>query len=155
MYGTWGPVDRFIITMVIPVIACAGGPLLGVAVGRWLRFPGASLLAVIVVVEWSQIASYLPEQDLDSGTLFARALHMAAPYTAFGNGTGEVTVWVRTYTGSPAWFAVWTLDPLRTRGDRRTLARRRRSDPPHRRSNRRRTGRRGGRRPRHGHCHRQ
>jgi hypothetical protein len=109
MYGTWGPVDRFIITMVIPVIACAGGPLLGVAVGRWLRFPGASLLAVIVVVEWSQIASYLPEQDLDSGTLFARTLHMTAPYTAFGNGSGEVTVWVRTYTGSPAWFAVWTL----------------------------------------------
>ncbi len=64
---------------------------------------------MIVVVEWRQIAANLREQDLDSGTLFARALHMAAPYTAFGNGTGEVTVWVRTYTGSPAWFAVWTL----------------------------------------------
>lgn len=109
MYGTYGPVDRFLITLVIPIIACAGGPLLGVAVGRWLRFPGAPLLAVIVVLQWSEVAAYLPEQAMDASSLFARSLHMATPYTAFGTGTGEVFTSVRSYTGSPVWFAAWTL----------------------------------------------
>lgn len=109
MYGTYGPADRFFITMVIPVIACAGGPLLGVAVGRWLRFPGAALLAVLVVLEWSTVAAALPEHVMDAGSLFARSVHLAAPYTAFGTPSGEITEWVRSYTGSPQWFAVWTL----------------------------------------------
>ena len=109
MYGTYGPVDRFLITMIIPVIACVGGPLLGVAVGRWLRFPGAPLLAVIMILLWSEVAAYLPEQAMDAGSLFARSLHMATPYTAFGTGPGEIFTSVRSYTGSPLWFAVWTL----------------------------------------------
>jgi hypothetical protein len=108
MYGTYGPLDRFFITMVIPVIACVGGPLLGVAVGRWLRFPGASLLAVIVVLLWSEVAAYLPAQGMNAGSLFARILHMTTAYTAFGSGDDPLTR-VRSYTGSPVWFAVWTL----------------------------------------------
>ena len=54
--------DRFVISVIVPVIACAGGPLLGVAVGRWLRFPGAALLAVIAVLFWSNITAYGPAQ---------------------------------------------------------------------------------------------
>jgi len=111
-YGTYGPVDRVVITMVLPVIACLGAPLLGVAVGRWLRFPGAGLLTVLTLLCWSALASYLPAQNMDAGSLPARVLHMTTPYTAFGtdpgNGTGTLTV-VRSYTGSPVWFAVWTL----------------------------------------------
>jgi len=116
MFGTYSPLDRFLITMVIPVIACAGGPLLGVAVGRWLRFPGASLLAVIVILLWSEVAAYLPAQEMNAGSLFARSLHMATPYTAFGTGNydinddiNEITLSVRSYTGSPLWFMLWTV----------------------------------------------
>lgn len=112
MYGTYGPSERFVITMVIPVIACAGGPLLGVAVGRWLRFPGAALLAVVVILFWSNVAAYVPAQGMNSRSLLARFLHMATAYTAFGtsNGDGNApTTTVRSYTGSPLWFAVWAL----------------------------------------------
>jgi hypothetical protein len=112
-YGTYSATDRLAITIVLPVIACAGGPLLGVAVGRWLRFPGAPLLAVVVLVGWVNVAAYVPEQSsIDPGTVFARGLHMLTPYTAFGSGNGDgnnpVTS-VRSFTGSPLWFAVWTL----------------------------------------------
>lgn len=119
LYGTYGPTDRFVISVVVPVIACAGGPLLGVAVARWLRFPGAALLAVIAVLFWSNITAYGPAQmssllpgSMDSASLFARVLHMFTPYTAFisGNGDGEHPTTVMTsFTGSPGWFAVWTL----------------------------------------------
>ena len=113
LYGTYGSFDRVVITVVVPVIACAGGPLLGVAVGRWWRFPGAALFAVLVVLVWSYVSGYVPgETSLDGSTLFARTLHMAGPYTAFGggNGDGEVVSTVMTsYTGSPGWYAVWTL----------------------------------------------
>lgn len=116
-YGTYDSFDRFVITVVVPVIACAGGPLLGVAVGRWLRFPGAALLAMLAVLIWSNIASYVPGESsrfghLDGSTLFARTLHMVTPYTAFGSGNGDSdipTTVMTSYTGSPGWFAVWTL----------------------------------------------
>ena len=117
LYGTYGSFDRFVITVVVPVVACAGGPLLGVAVGRWLRFPGAALLSVLVVLIWSNIAAYVPGNSsrfghVDGSSLFARVLHMATPYTAFatGDGDGEHATRVMTsYTGSPGWYAVWTL----------------------------------------------
>ena len=112
LYGTYGTVDRFVITIVVPVIACAGGPLLGVAVGRWLRFPGAPLLAVIVVLFWSNVAAYVPEQAMDADSLLARILHMVGPYTAFGQGNGDgepATTVLQSFTGSPFWFAVWSL----------------------------------------------
>jgi hypothetical protein len=119
MYGTYASADRFIITMVVPVIACAGGPLLGVAVGRWWHFPGAALLAMVIVLLWSNISAYAPDRSsslapdsLVGSSLFARILHMATPYTAFGQGNGDgerPTTVVTSYTGSPFWFAVWTV----------------------------------------------
>ena len=39
-------------------------------------------------------------------------LHMVTPYTAFGSGDGDgehVTKVMTSYTGSPGWYAVWTL----------------------------------------------
>jgi len=113
LYGTYGSLDRLIITIFVPVIACAGGPLLGVATARWLRFPGAPLLVVLVLLMWSNISGYVPgSSSMDSSSLFARILHMASPYTAFatGDGNGEHISRVMTsFTGSPVWYAVWTL----------------------------------------------
>jgi hypothetical protein len=112
-YGTYGATDRFVITMIIPVIACIGGPLLGVAVARWLRFPGAALFVLVTVVVWSNVSAYVPDTSgPDPTSLFARTLHLASPYTAFGQGNGDgkhATSTVDSYTGSPLWFAVWTL----------------------------------------------
>ncbi len=111
-YAGYGATDRWWITIAIPVVASAGGPLLGVLVGRWLRFRGATVLAVLGLLLWSQIAAYYPAQRLDAESVFARTLHLFTPYTAFletnGDGNAAPTL-VTSYTGSPFWFLVWTV----------------------------------------------
>ncbi len=112
VYGTYGTADRLAITVVVPVVACAGGPLLGVAVGRWWTFPGATLLATLGLLLWSMLGAYVPEQRMDSSTLVARTVHMVTPYTAFGSGNTSSSALpseITSYTGSAVWFAVWTV----------------------------------------------
>jgi hypothetical protein len=112
VYGTYGTFDRYLITMVVPVIACAGAPLLGIAVARWLRFPGASLLAAVVVVLWSAVSAYIQQGGSAPTSGFKQVVHMLTPYTAFGasnaNSSKAPTV-ITTFTGSVGWFAIWTL----------------------------------------------
>ncbi len=112
-YGVFTTGERYVIVLVLPVIACLGAPLLGAAVGRWLRFPGAALLVAVALILWSALCGYLPSQGLDASTWPARILHMLTPYTAWIETNGDGSVWVptvfRSLTGSPAWFAVWTL----------------------------------------------
>jgi hypothetical protein len=40
------------------VVAAAGGPLVGVLVGRWTRFPGAGLLAAVTLVGWVLLSTF-------------------------------------------------------------------------------------------------
>ncbi len=112
-YGTYGSIDRTVITMALPVVACVGAPLVGVAAGRWLRFPGAGLLAVVALLGWSAVVSYVPEQShLDPASAFARILHMAGPYTSWASGDADgehPLTRVRSFTGSPSWFLLWTV----------------------------------------------
>jgi hypothetical protein len=109
-YGTYDSVERNVVTIVLPVVFSLGGPLLGVAVGRWLRFPGAALLVVVVTVAWAQLAAYIDLANPPSAV--SRTLHMLTPYTAWaitdGDGEHPLTV-VRSLTGSPTWYAVWAL----------------------------------------------
>ncbi len=113
VYGVFSGSERYLILLVLPVIASLGGPLLGVAVGRWLRFPGAALLVAVAVIVWSMLAAYRPSQHMDAAGWPARFLHMLTPYTAWVETNGDGSAWVptvvRSLTGSPAWFAVWTL----------------------------------------------
>jgi len=114
VYGTYGPFDRVLIIGVIPMIACVGGPLLGVTVGRWLRFPGAVLLGVVVLLAWVNLAAYgtTGESSLLPDRSLPRILHMLTPYTAFGqgNGDGETPMTeITSYTGSAGWYALWLL----------------------------------------------
>lgn len=113
VYGVFTTGERYVILLVLPVVACLGASLLGVAVGRWLRFPGAALLVAVALILWSALAGYLPSQGMDASTWPARILHMLTPYTAWvetnGDGSNWVPTVVRSLTGSPPWFAVWTL----------------------------------------------
>jgi hypothetical protein len=109
-YGTYDRLEREVITMALPVVYALCGPLLGVAVGRWLRFPGAALLVIVVTVAWAELAAYIELANPSSAV--SRTLHLLAPYTAWaitdGDGEQPMTV-VRTLTGSPTWYAVWAL----------------------------------------------
>jgi hypothetical protein len=114
-YGVFTTGERYVILLALPAIACLGAPLLGVAVGRWLRFPGAALLIAVALALWGMVAGYLPSQGMDASTWPARVLHMLTPYTAWveSNSGDQNAAWVptvvRSLTGSPAWFAAWTL----------------------------------------------
>ena len=50
MHGTFSRADEFAILFGQSVVACLGGPIVGVAAARWLRFRGAALLLVIGMV---------------------------------------------------------------------------------------------------------
>jgi hypothetical protein len=114
-YGVFTVGERYVILLVLPAIACLGAPLLGVAVGRWLRFPGAALLVAVALFLWGMLGGYVPSQNMDASTWPARILHMLTPYTAWvesnsgQDGADWVPTVVRSLTGSPVWFAMWTL----------------------------------------------
>jgi hypothetical protein len=110
-YAGYDGFDRFLITMAIPVVACVGGPLLGVAAGRWLRFRGAALLIVVLVWLWSSRCGYI-SHDTTGSNLVPRVLHLLTPYTPFLETNAEsnaAPTLVTSYTGSPFWFLVWTV----------------------------------------------
>lgn len=110
-YAGYDTFDRTLITLVIPVVACVGGPLLGVVVGRWLRFRGAAVLTVVLVWLWASTCAYI-SQNIDGNGLPSRALHLLTPYTAFLETSAESNAppsLVTAFTGSPFWFLVWTV----------------------------------------------
>jgi hypothetical protein len=62
----WTPVSGWYVTtdagfrlgvLAAGVVAAVGGPLVGVLIGRWLRFPGAALLGAAVLIGWVLLAS--------------------------------------------------------------------------------------------------
>ncbi len=103
-----GTTEQFLLLVVHPTVACVGGPLLGVATGRWWRFPGAALLGAVLLV-LSCILSFAPvESGMDPNTLSSTFLHVLAPYTFFTtNDTDDG--WAVLYPGSLWWYAVWQL----------------------------------------------
>jgi hypothetical protein len=82
-------------------VACLGGGLLGVLVGRWLRSPGAAAVAVVVTV----LVCILGQSFADSGSSEAR---LWTPWALFHSGTfadGTQTL----YAGSAPFYLVYQL----------------------------------------------
>jgi len=86
------------------VVYAVGGPLFGVMVGRWTRFPGAGLVAAVVLVGWTLLSTFgllMPASRV--GTL----VHLNAPFATWvssDSSTQEVS-WVAG--GSPVWYLVY------------------------------------------------
>jgi hypothetical protein len=90
------------------VVAAVGGPLLGVAVGRWWRFPGAGLLLVVVLV----VPCFFFAGGAVDATLYENPLMRAAttamPYTMWTvSSDGSTLIGVRD--GSPVGYLAYTL----------------------------------------------
>lgn len=49
-FGTMPDLQVWAVLLVLAPVSCLGGGLLGVLTGRWLRFPGAAAVAVVVTV---------------------------------------------------------------------------------------------------------
>ena len=69
--------------MVAAALAGLGGPVLGVCLGRWWRWPGAALLATVILVAWAVLTLFPLDSKL--GNLW----HMSAPFVLWISGTTE------------------------------------------------------------------
>jgi len=108
-YGPFSPSARIAVLVGQIVIPSLGGPLLGVALGRWVRFPGAAFVLFLILYGWVSLVTILSMSHPDS-TLVA-VLRLFAPF-AFFTYTGDthsagyaVTAW----RGSPWFFIGWQL----------------------------------------------
>jgi hypothetical protein len=102
-YGEFGPTDQAMIQVSQIVVCGLGGPLLGVALGRWIDFEWAGFAAVLVIFGWIQLTTILLVVDPDS--LLRRMLRIFSPFTFFlwVDDTGATHSW----RGSPSMFLSW------------------------------------------------
>ena len=104
-YGAFSPSARVAVLVGQIVIPSLGGPLLGVALGRWVRFPGAAFVLFLLLYGWVSLVTILAIWHPDSAPV--AVLRLFAPFAFFTyvlNGGG-----VTTCRGSPWFFLGWQL----------------------------------------------
>jgi hypothetical protein len=84
------------------VVCAVGGPLVGVMVGRWTRFPGAGLVAVAVLVGWSVLGTL---SEAMSATRLSTLARLNVPFTTWVGGPIDNHPWVPG--GSPEWYLAY------------------------------------------------
>ena len=88
------------------LVQAVGGPLVGVLVGRWTRFPGAGLVAVVALIGWTILGSFGLAFGPMSGSRVANLVHLNPPFTAWvSSDAPNVRFWVAG--GSPAWYLAY------------------------------------------------
>jgi len=109
LYGPFSPSARVAVLVGQIVIPALGGPLLGVALGRWVRFPGAAFVLFLLIYGWVSLVTILTMSHASSALV--AVLRLFAPF-AFFTYTGDthsagfaVTAW----RGSPWFFIGWQL----------------------------------------------
>jgi hypothetical protein len=105
LYGPFSPSARVAVLVGQIVVPALGGPLLGVALGRWVRFPGAAFVLFLVLYGWVSLVTILSIWHPDSAPV--AVLRLFAPFAFFTfNPSGDlVTAW----RGSPWFFLGWQL----------------------------------------------
>ena len=99
------------------VIAPLGGPLPGVAPGRWARFPGAAFVLFLVLSGWVNLVTALTIARPDSAP--AAVLRLFSPFALFTlHSDAGVTAW----RGSPWFFAAGSSPCARSRSWQRCCA---------------------------------
>ena len=87
------------------VVPALGGPLLGVALGRWVRFPGAALVLFLVLWSWVSLVTVVSGSHPDSAPVAVLRLLAGFTFFALHSDAGGVTAW----RGSPWFFLGWQL----------------------------------------------
>ena len=91
VYGAFSPPTRIAVLVGQIVVPALGGPLLGVALGRWVRFPGAAFVLFLLLFGWVSLvtvavpgASGLGARRGAAAVLAVRLLHVrrATPATS-------------------------------------------------------------------------
>jgi hypothetical protein len=94
-WDNWSAVERDAM-LVAAALAGLGGPVLGVCLGRWWRWPGAPLLATVILVAWAILTAAPWHSKLGS------VWHMTSPYVLWYSGTDSAEQ-NEALGGSPVW----------------------------------------------------
>jgi hypothetical protein len=105
LYGPFSPSARVAVLVGQIVIPALGGPLLGVALGRWVRFPGAAFVLFLVLYGWVSLVTILSMSHPDSAPVTVLRLFAPFAFFTFTGNTAAVTAW----RGSPWFFIGWQL----------------------------------------------
>ena len=81
VYGAFSPPAQVAVLVGQIVVPSLGGPLLGVALGRWVRFPGAALVLGLVIFGWVNVATFGSLSHPDSAAF--TALRLFSPFAFF------------------------------------------------------------------------
>jgi hypothetical protein len=103
VYGAFSQPARIAVLVGQMVLPALGGPLLGVALGRWVRFPGAAFVLFLLLYGWVSLVTIVGITHPDPAPNVV--LHLFAPFAFFtsADNVAEVT----TGRGSPWFFAGW------------------------------------------------
>ncbi|HEY7278370.1 MAG TPA: hypothetical protein VH594_20545 [Trebonia sp.] len=104
LYGAFSPSARIAVLVGQIVVPSLGGPLLGVALGRWVRFPGAPFVLFLILSGWVTLVMALTLARPDSAPV--AVLRLFAPFALF---TLHIDAGVTAWRGSPWFFLGWQL----------------------------------------------
>ena len=105
VYGPFSPSARLAVLAGQIVVPSLGGPLLGVALGRWARFPGAAFVLFLVIFGWVELVTILTLSHPDSAPVAVLRLFSPFAFFTLHSDAGGVTAW----RGSPWFFLGWQL----------------------------------------------
>ena len=105
MYGPFSPSARIAVLVGQIVVPALGGPLLGVALGRWVRFPGAAFVLFLVLYGWVSLVTHPVHVASGLGARRGAAAVRAVRLLHAPRDAGGVTAW----RGSPWFFLGWQL----------------------------------------------
>jgi hypothetical protein len=104
VYGAFSPPARVAVLVGQIVVPSLGGPLLGVALGRWVQFPGAAFVLFLLLAGWVNLVTWPTVLHPDSAPV--AVLRLFAPFALFTlHSDAGVTAW----RGSPWFFIGWQL----------------------------------------------
>jgi hypothetical protein len=104
-YGAFSPPARVAVLAGQIVIPALGGPLVGIALGRWVRFPGAAFVLLVVLWAWVSLVTSVSMSHPDSAPVAVLRLFAGFTFFALHSDSGGVTAW----RGSPWFFLGWQL----------------------------------------------
>jgi hypothetical protein len=105
LYGPFSPSARVAVLVGQIVVPALGGPLLGVALGRWVRFPGAAFVLFLVLYGWVSLVTILSMSHPDSAPVAVLRLFAPFAFFTYTDNGADVTAW----RGSPWFFLGWQL----------------------------------------------
>lgn len=100
-FGEVGDGWSYAVLFALGALPCAGGPILGLVIGRWLPFRGAGAISAVVLILVTIVMQGMIEP--------LRFVRVVMPWTYFGGPYGIEGDPERhlIFTGSPAWYSAY------------------------------------------------